>query len=186
MKFSEFLLQELRGICRLDDDQVSRLERHFCLLQQWNRRINLTSLRDPEEIVIRHYCESLFLGSRLPPGELRIIDVGSGAGFPGFPVAVLRPDCHVTLAESHQRKSVFLKESARSQSNVRVFAGRAAKLDARFDWLISRGVAAPHVAGLAPAMALLLSTPAIARWQDGVVERLPWGARRVLLMTRST
>jgi 16S rRNA G527 N7-methylase RsmG len=63
------------------------LEKHFLLLQHWNRTLNLTSLKNPEEIVERHYAESLFLGAHLPAGNLSIVDVGSGAGFPGIPVA---------------------------------------------------------------------------------------------------
>ena len=105
----------------LSAEQEAVLEAHLELLMRWNRTVNLTAIRNREEAIERHYCESLFLGSRLPAGRLRIADVGSGAGFPGFPVAVLRPDCLVTLIESHQRKAVFLREAARQVGNVRVW-----------------------------------------------------------------
>ena len=81
------------------------------------------------------------MGSRLPAGVLRIADVGSGAGFPGFPVAVLRPDCSVTLIESHQRKAVYLKEASRKLPNVRVLSKLAedvADIGEEYDWVISR------------------------------------------------
>ena len=96
------------------------LQRHHELLERWNQRLNLTRIDSVE----RNYGESLFLGKHLPEGPLRICDIGSGAGFPGFPVAVLRPDCEVTLIESHQRKAVFLKEAARGIANIRVLAKR--------------------------------------------------------------
>jgi 16S rRNA (guanine527-N7)-methyltransferase len=73
----------------------------------------LSSIRDAETAVVRHYCESLYLAIHLPPGGHRIVDLGSGAGFPGFPIAVARPECSVVLVESHQRKAAFLKEAAR-------------------------------------------------------------------------
>src|SRR5262245_9318774 len=122
--FAESLSEKLTGICPLAPAQLQKLEAHFRLLQHWNRIINLTSIREPEEMVERHYCESLFLGAHLPAGPLRIADVGSGAGFPGIPVAILRTDCSITLIESHQRKAVFLRECARELVNVTVVARR--------------------------------------------------------------
>src|SRR5580704_17440976 len=107
---------------------------------RWNKTLNLTAIRNREEAIERHYCESLFLGARLPAGALRIADIGSGAGFPGLPVAVLRPDCSMTLIESHQRKAVFLREASRKVLNVRVLAKRAEDVDEEFDWVISRAV----------------------------------------------
>src|SRR5262245_40368629 len=112
--FRELLLRRVSGFCELSSGQVDQLYQHYELLQRWNQRINLTAITDLTEAVDRHYAESLFLASKLPSVPLRIADIGSGAGFPGFPVAVLRPDCRVTLIESHQRKAVFLMEAARS------------------------------------------------------------------------
>ena len=124
----------------LTPGQVAQLESHFELLTRWNRTMNLTRIRDRAEAIERHYNEALFLAQRLPSGALRVADIGSGAGFPGFPVAIARPECTVTLIESHQRKAVFLRESTRQLGNVRVFAGRAEDCTERFDWLISRAV----------------------------------------------
>jgi 16S rRNA (guanine527-N7)-methyltransferase len=112
-----------------------------------------------EEAVERHYCESLFLGAHLPQGNLRIADIGSGAGFPGFPVAVLRPDCSVSLIESHQRKAVFLREASRNLPNVRVLARRAEEVKEQFDGAISRAVSykdlASFLKNLVPSVDLL-------------------------------
>jgi 16S rRNA (guanine527-N7)-methyltransferase len=171
----------------LTAEQEAALEAHLELLLRWNKSLNLTAIRSREEAIERHYCESLFLGSRLPAGPLRIADVGSGAGFPGFPVAVLRPDCAVTLIESHQRKAVFLKEAARKTPNVRVLAKRAEDIAEAFDWVISRAVSyedlAPFLKKLAPNADLLTGAegpPASLGlvWDPPVA--LPWGKQRFL------
>src|SRR5579872_2084837 len=130
----------MAGIVELTSDKVAALQAHYELLLRWNRVLNLTRIETVEEAVERHYCESLFLAANLPPGKVRIADIGSGPGFPGFPVAVARPDCEVTLIESHQRKAVFLREGARNQANVRVVPKRAEAVKERFDLVISRAV----------------------------------------------
>ena len=143
----------------LSPQQLQALEAHLELLLRWNQKLNLTAIRNREEAIQRHYVESLFLGMHLPPGPLCIADVGSGAGFPGFPVAVLRPDCQVTLIEAHQRKAVFLRESSRQQGNIRVLAERAELVDETFDVAISRAVSygdlVPILKKLAPRADLL-------------------------------
>jgi 16S rRNA (guanine(527)-N(7))-methyltransferase RsmG len=121
-------------------EQAALLEAHFALLSRWNQKLNLTRIRVRAEAVERHYNESLFLARHLPVGPLKIADIGSGAGFPGFPVAVVRPECIVTLMESHQRKAVFLREACRKLPNVRVIAGRAEECRDTFDWVLSRAV----------------------------------------------
>ena len=140
-------------------DEFPVLAAHQKLLEKWNRTLNLTRITDME----RNYGESLFLGRHLPSGPLRICDVGSGAGFPGFPVAVLRPECEVTLIEAHQRKAVFLKEASRGQSNIRVLAVRAEDVQERFDWAISRAVSA---ADLAPVLCKLARNVALLTGGD--------------------
>lgn len=171
----------------LSPEQQSALEAHLELLLRWNQKLNLTSIRNREEVIQRHYCESLFLGMHLPPGPLTIADVGSGAGFPGFPVAVLRPDCQVTLIESHQRKAVFLKESGRKQTNLRILSCRAEEVSERFDRVISRAVSYEDLSGilkiLAPAVDLLTGEDEPPQnigftWQTPIP--LPLGAHRFL------
>jgi 16S rRNA (guanine527-N7)-methyltransferase len=171
--------------------QDAALEAHLELLMRWNKTVNLTAIRNREEAIERHYGESLFLAASLPPGALRIADVGSGGGFPGFPVAVLRPDCTVTLIESHQRKAVFLKETSRAMPNIRVLAKRAEDVteagDEAFDWVISRAVSYEDLSRvlrhLAPNAGLLTGMEAPPEgigfvWETAIA--LPWGAQRFL------
>ena len=109
-----------RHVPELAAEKIAHLEAHYELLLRWNQTVNLTSINDLESAVTRHYCESIFLAQHLGVEALRIADIGSGGGFPGFPVAVFRPDCMVTLIESHRRKSVFLREASRKGSSVHV------------------------------------------------------------------
>jgi len=187
--FAELLRRKLAGIVDLSESQIGALEAHYSLMLRWNAKVNLTTITGVEEAVERHYCESLFLGAHLPAGALRIVDVGSGAGFPGFPVAVLRPDCDVTLIESHQRKGVFLSESARRFSNIKVVAKRAEQIQERFDHVISRAVSYDDLTKLlkvlAPNADLLTGAevPPIElgfQWREAVP--LPWGEHRFLRM----
>jgi 16S rRNA (guanine527-N7)-methyltransferase len=112
------------------------------LILKWNARINLTAIRAPEEIVRRHFGESLFVGAHLVAcGTL--LDFGSGAGFPGVPIQLLRPEVQVTLAESHGKKAAFLHEVVRSLNlPTEVWAGRVEAMPAarRFDAVALRAV----------------------------------------------
>ncbi|MBB5340653.1 16S rRNA (guanine(527)-N(7))-methyltransferase RsmG [Tunturiibacter gelidoferens] len=104
---------------------VSQLSLYLELLLKWNARTNLTAIRDPEEIVRRHFGESLFAGQHLAPEIRTLLDFGSGAGFPGLPIAILRPEIAVTLAESQNKKATFLREAVRTLGlPVEVWAGR--------------------------------------------------------------
>jgi 16S rRNA (guanine(527)-N(7))-methyltransferase RsmG len=184
--FAELLRQHLGSIVELSTFQVTQLEKHFELLDRWNKVLNLTSVHGVEEIIQRHYCESLFLAKHLPPGILRIADIGSGAGFPGFPVAVFRPDCSVALIESHQRKSVFLRESSRDLPNIKVIAKRAETVEGGFDWAISRAVKFSEIeeaAGLISGCVSLLAgleRPAENCFTWNTPIQLPWGSGRFL------
>jgi 16S rRNA (guanine527-N7)-methyltransferase len=102
-----------------------QLSAYLDLLLKWNARTNLTAIRDPEEIVRRHFGESLFAAQRLGPCDT-LLDFGSGAGFPGLPIAILRPDIAVTLAESQNKKAAFLREAVRTLGlTTEVWAARA-------------------------------------------------------------
>src|SRR5947209_9573098 len=92
---------------------LPQLSSYLDLLLKWNARTNLTAIRDPEEIVRRHFGESLFAAQHLGHPDT-LLDFGSGAGFPGLPIALLRPDIHVTLAESQNKKATFLREVVRT------------------------------------------------------------------------
>ena len=97
--FAELLRAKLGLFCDLSGAQVAALEQHYGLLTRWNKVLNLTAVRSVEEAVERHYCESVFAAIHLPAGPISVADVGSGAGFPGIPIAILRPDCLVTSAQ---------------------------------------------------------------------------------------
>ena len=191
-RFRELLTDNLHEICQLTDDHIGQLYAHYRLLARWNRHMNLTTVQGLENIALRHYCESLFLGAHLPSGKVSVADVGSGAGFPGFPIAVLRPDCRITLIEPHKRKAVFLRESTRTLSNVVVFAARAELLSERFDWVVSRAVpwerCLPTVAGLASRIALLIGGEScrnimktnIIAWESRIA--IPWTRNSAVLV----
>ena len=88
---------------------LDQLSDYLDLLLKWNTRTNLTAIRDPEEIVRRHFGESLFTATRLPACH-SLLDLGSGAGFPGIPIQLALPEICVTLAESQNKKASFLRE----------------------------------------------------------------------------
>jgi 16S rRNA (guanine(527)-N(7))-methyltransferase RsmG len=165
----------------LSESQLDLLEGHYNLLVRWNARLNLTRIDAIEEAVRLHYCESLFLGTKLPPGPIRIVDVGSGAGFPGIPIAILRPECYLTLVESHQRKAVFLREASRNLNNVAVVTDRAENLQPEFDWLVSRAVATRDVLNLnlSSNLALLAGSQETPGFQRR--EAVPWGTGRYVM-----
>lgn len=188
--FRERLKFHLDPYLALTPEQIDELFNHFELLRRWNARINLTSIRSAEEIVLRHYCESLFVASVLP--EMKsCADVGSGAGFPGVPLAIFRPECPVALIESHQRKAVFLRESTRELKNVRILCERAEDVGEQFDWIVSRAVAPESVLRLVPTfaehVALLIGVVDFETmkkdskidWYDPV--QIPWGAQLLVV-----
>lgn len=185
--FPDLLRERIAGILELSDPQIDILQAHYELLVRWNKTLNLTRVESMEQAVERHYAESLFLAAHLPPEPLRISDIGSGPGFPGFPVAVARPDCEVTLIESHQRKSVFLREAVRNLKNARVLPRRAENVEETFDHAISRAVSYEDLRiplrKLARTADLLTGSedpPASLgfHWRESVP--LPWGKQRYL------
>ena len=111
------------------DALLAQLSAYLDLLVKWNHRTNLTSIRDPEEIVRRHFGESLFVARHLPECET-LLDLGSGAGFPGLPIQLVRPELRVTLAESQHKKASFLREAVRTLGlATEVWGARAEKLE---------------------------------------------------------
>ena len=93
---------------------LGQLSQYLDLLLKWNARTNLTAIRDPHEIVRTHFGESLFAARHLPPSAQTLLDLGSGAGFPGLPIQLAFPALQVTLAESQSKKASFLREVTRT------------------------------------------------------------------------
>jgi 16S rRNA (guanine527-N7)-methyltransferase len=158
----------------LSPAQLQHISTYIDILCRWNARINLTAIRDPEEVVTRHFGESLFAARNLFSGESaglegRVADVGSGAGFPGLPIKLWAPQLSLTLIESNHKKAAFLREVSRALTlmDVNIQNARAEALGAAaFDVVTLRAVERfesilPTAAALvAPAgrLALLISS----------------------------
>jgi len=133
---------------RLGPDQLKQLGRHVDLMLKWNRSVNLTAITDPDEVAEKHVLDSLAVVPLLPSGSL--LDAGTGAGFPGIPVAIARPDLEVVLVDSVQKKVAFLKSvlaelrlpGARAVA-VRLRGDPAAEHLPRVRAAVSRAVAEP-------------------------------------------
>lgn len=128
----------------LDEEARRRLVAHLDLVAKWNRVHNLTAVREPEQMVVLHTLDSLSLLPHLG-GAKTIADVGTGAGFPGVPIAIARPDVRVTLIDSSHKKCSFL-EQAKAElglANVDVVCERVEqwKSQERVEAVVSRAFA---------------------------------------------
>jgi len=108
------------------EQQVSQIQRYMAILLKWNEAVNLTAIRDPLEILYRHFCETMFAVSVAFLDTGRLADLGSGGGFPGLPLKIIRPDLEVFLVESNVKKATFLAEAVRDLelTGVRVIVSR--------------------------------------------------------------
>jgi 16S rRNA (guanine527-N7)-methyltransferase len=159
----------------LPSSTLDQISIYIDLLLRWNARINLTAIRHPEEIVTRHFGESLFLARHLfPKGGTdhrplttdhrppHVLDIGSGAGFPALPLKLWAPHIHLTLIESNNKKAAFLREVARALTltNINVITDRAEVLAARPDFPRAEIVtlrAVEHFDAILPQAVMLLS-----------------------------
>jgi len=107
------------------------ISQYVDLLLKWNQKINLTSITDPKEIVGRHFGESLFAIHAVPLRTRSLVDVGSGAGFPGLALKLMLPETKVTLIEANTKKAAFLSEVARQLGldSVTVLRARTDDID---------------------------------------------------------
>src|ERR1019366_4656296 len=179
---------------------LEALQRYLDLLLRWNARVNLTSVRDPEQIVTRHFGESLFAARVLLDGasHATLTDVGSGAGFPGIPMKLDAPELELTLIESQFKKAIFLREAVRTLGlqQAEVFCGRAEQWGKTADIVTLRAVerfeqALPVAAGLvAPNgnLCLLIGSAQMATaqqvlgagWRWHAAQTVPHSAARVV------
>lgn len=97
----------------VDDRQVLMIQEYMRILRHWNEKLNLTAIRDPLEILHRHFCESMFAAVSVPIEFGRLADIGAGPGFPGLPLKILRPELELFLVESNLKKGTFLAEVIR-------------------------------------------------------------------------
>lgn len=129
------------GLAALDTEAARQFEIYLSLFLRWNARVNLTSLRDEEGILRRHFVESIACVRALPAGIATLLDFGSGGGFPGIPIAICRPEVAVTLAESQGKKAAFLQEAVRTLGiSAQVHTGRAEALQTVFNCVVLRAV----------------------------------------------
>jgi 16S rRNA (guanine527-N7)-methyltransferase len=189
----------------LDPGTAEKFAAYLALLQKWNAKTNLTAIRDEEGILSRHFLESILCAQKLPQGVVSLLDFGSGAGFPGIPIALMRPDLEITLAESQNKKAAFLREAVRtlfpeSALTPIVHSDRAETLKITFDCVTLRAV--DNMAQAVPASIQLLapsgwlavlttsenvpsiqaksSQSASFQWQP--LAALPEGSTRVILL----
>jgi 16S rRNA (guanine527-N7)-methyltransferase len=187
----------------LAPETAEKFAAYLTLLQKWNARTNLTAIRDEEGILSRHFLESILCAHKLPQGIVSLLDFGSGAGFPGIPIALIRPEISVTLAESQNKKAAFLREAVRTLNlETKVHSARAETLATKFDCVTLRAV--DNMAAAIPAAIQLLNptgwlailttveeAPAIqtqvsqsAHFNWSPIEPLPAGSSRVFLHCR--
>ena len=129
----------------VSDSQVLQIQQYMRILLAWNEKINLTSIRDPLEILNRHFCECMYAAATVPVEDGRLADVGSGAGFPGLPLKIIRPALQVVLIESNVKKATFLAEVIRDLglTDARVLVSRYEELAeevAPLDFVCSRAL----------------------------------------------
>jgi 16S rRNA (guanine527-N7)-methyltransferase len=114
----------------VEEQQVFCIQKYIRILLQWNEKLNLTAIRDPLEILHRHFCESMYASVVVQGDFGRLADIGSGAGFPGIPLKILRPEIELFLVESNIKKGTFLAEVVRELEliNARVLISRYEEL----------------------------------------------------------
>jgi 16S rRNA (guanine527-N7)-methyltransferase len=133
----------------VDSQQVVLIQQYIRTLLRWNEKLNLTAIRDPLEILYRHFCESMFAAGAIPVDKGRLADIGSGPGFPGIPLKIIRPELELCLVESSIKKGTFLAEVVRELqlTNTRVLISRYEELGeelAPLDYVCSRAVGDFH------------------------------------------
>lgn len=129
-------------------EQIQQFYQYMDLLIDWNNRINLTAITNPDEIILKHFIDSLTINSKITRGA-KIVDVGTGAGFPGIPLAIVNNSLKITLVDSLNKRLIFLQEVVNklNLNNVEIIHARAEefgqnkKYREKFDYATSRAVA---------------------------------------------
>ena len=127
------------------EEQVLQIQQYMRILLIWNEKVNLTAIRKPLAILYRHFCESMYAAEAIPVKNGRLADIGSGGGFPGLPLKIMRPDLQVFLVESNIKRVTFIAEVIRELglSGAQVLGGRYQELAeevAPLDYVCSRAL----------------------------------------------
>jgi 16S rRNA (guanine527-N7)-methyltransferase len=187
------------GLAPLDGVTGEQFAQYLSLIMRWNGRLNLSSIRNEDGILSRHFVESIACARALPVGISTLLDFGSGAGLPGIPIALCRPEISVVLAESQGKKAAFLQEALRTLAlKAAVHAGRAEQLGNKFGCVALRAVdrmphavkAARPLVGPAGWLALMTTRSDLAQLQNAAgsefswptVVQLPGAAQRLLAL----
>ena len=137
----------------LNQKQIEQFELYYKLLVSWNEKMNLTAITDREEVYVKHFLDSLsFVKTNPSTEDFRLIDIGTGAGFPGIPLKILYPKAHITLMDSLAKRVTFLNEvieelSLNEEGSIEAVHSRAEDLAKdkeyreQFDYAVSRAVA---------------------------------------------
>lgn len=176
------LLQKA-GLNTLDDETTHKFEAYLSLFVRWSKKLNLSSVRDEEGIIARHFVESIAVAQSLPNHIATLLDFGSGAGLPGIPIALCRLRIAVTLAESQMKKAAFLQEAVRVLGiSARVHADRAETLHEVFDCIVMRAVekmpravtAAVNLVSPQGWLALMTTDASLAELQTATGPQFKW------------
>ena len=145
MRAEDILIKGLRELdVTCSSEQISAFMTYLSELKKWNRAYNLTALKKDEDIIIKHFLDSLLYIKAFPEGKLRLIDAGTGAGFPGVPIGIVRPEINITLIESSRKKTAFLRHMTRSLNlaDLKVLEQRLETLgkehEKSYDLIVSR------------------------------------------------
>ena len=135
-------LNELGIDC--SESQIKSFMIYLSELKKWNRTYNITALKTDEDIIIKHFLDSLLYLKAVPDGNIKLADVGTGGGFPGIPIKIIKPDIELALVEPSRKKTSFLRNVIRKigLSNVTLLQKRIEQLDEKFnncfDLIVSR------------------------------------------------
>lgn len=148
-KFKSILVEKAKLIgIEVIESQAEKFYRYMSLLLEWNEKMNLTAITDPMEVIIKHFIDSITISKEIENGK-KVIDIGTGAGFPGIPLKIIRPDISVTLLDSLNKRITFLNEviEALELENIEAIHGRIEELGRNkkyreiYDYATSRAVA---------------------------------------------
>lgn len=152
MDFEEFkdelIIQAKKIDVILDEEQIQKFYKYMELLLEWNEKINLTAIVEPRDVILKHFVDSLTICKELQKNKT-LADIGTGAGFPGIPVKILRPDLDITLIDSLNKRVNFLTMVIEALKLEKIIAlhgriedfGKNKKYREKFDYVTSRAVA---------------------------------------------